>query len=586
MLGKKTTAKEVANDKAERIMLGVAVWCSFYRANPQRFCKDILNIELKMFQQVLIYLMAISQHFVFIAARGLGKTFLCAIFCCWKCYLFPGTKICITSKTRAQGSLVLEKIQKELIPNSDLLRAEIKEITINQSKAEIVFRNHSYIEVVTASDTARGHRANLLVCDEFRMIDKNTIDLVLKKFLTSPRQPGYIKKSQYKHLAERNQEMYLSSAWMKSHWSWELCKDYFVGMLDVSKNYACVRFPYQMSVKEGLLFKEDIEDEMAESSFSDIKFKMEMCAEWIGVTDGGLFNFDDINNVRKIIKPFYAPNTLLSGKGLDIPAKKQGEKRILTADIALMSSKRRDNDATSIFLNSLIPDKNGKCTSNMVYTENCEGIITQDLVLKLRRYFKYFECDYIGIDAKGLGAPIMDLLMHECYDPDTGETYPALNCCNNIDFQERCPDKNAPKVIWAIMGSPQFNNDATIALRSGIQQGKIRFLESEYGCEDILRKIVKNYDRLTPSEKTALQLPYINTGLMVNELVNLDYESTNNVIRVHEKPGARKDRYSSVSYNYYIALQVERSMAKNYAKTKKIEINFRAPAMRRGSYGR
>ena len=83
-----------------------------------------------------------------------------------------------------------------------------------------------------------------------------------------------------------------------------------------------------------------------------------------------------------------------------------------------------------------------------------------------------------------------------------------------------------------------------------------------------------------------VQMPYINTGLMVNELVNLDYEATNNVIRVHEKPGARKDRYSSVSYNYYIAQQIERSMVKKYAKTKKIEINFRAPNMRRGLYGR
>ena len=70
---------------------------------------------------------------------------------------------------------------------------------------------------------------------------------------------------------------------------------------------------------------------------------------------------------------------------------------------------------------------------------------------------------------------------------------------------------------------------------------------------------------------------------MLNELVNLEYEATNNVIKVHEKPGARKDRYSSVSYNYYIAQQVERSMAKNYAKSKKIEINFRAPNLRRGS---
>ena len=174
--------------------------------------------------------------------------------------------------------------------------------------------------------------------------------------------------------------------------------------------------------------------------------------------------------------------------------------------------------------------------------------------------------------------------MHECYDPETGEVYPPLNCCNNTDFQDRCPDRNAPKVIWAIMGSPQFNNDVTIALRSGIQQGRIRFLDSEYDCEELLRAQFKGYDKMTPTERTALQLPFINTGLMVNELVNLDYEATNNLIRVHEKPGARKDRYSSVSYNYYIAMQVERSMAKNYAKTKKIEINFRAPARRRGTF--
>ena len=48
-MAKKATAKELVNDKAERVMLGVATWCSFYRANPQRFCKDFLNIKLRMF---------------------------------------------------------------------------------------------------------------------------------------------------------------------------------------------------------------------------------------------------------------------------------------------------------------------------------------------------------------------------------------------------------------------------------------------------------------------------------------------------------------------------------------------------------
>lgn len=513
----------------------------------------------------------------------LGKTYLTAVFLVVRCILWPHTKAVVAAKTRSQGTQILEKITKELMPNSGLLRGEIKDVIINQSNAQITFRNGSYIEVVTANDNSRGHRANLLVCDEFRMIDKDVIDLVLRRFLTVARQPGYLKKKEYKHLIERPKEMYLSSSWFQSHWSWQLCKDYFVSMLDPNKKYFCFRFPYQMPVKEGMLSIEQVEDEMAESSFSDIKFRMEMEAMFIGATDGGLFSFDDINKVRNLKKPFYAPNVILGGKDFVPPAKKPGEKRILTADIALMSSKHNDNDATSIFLNSLVPDSSGRCTSNMVYTENCEGIITQDLVLKLRRYFKWFDCDYIGIDAKGLGAPIMDLLMHECYDPETGETYPPLNCCNNPDFQERCPDKTAPKVIWAIMGSAQLNNDATIALRSGIQQGRIRFLESEYDCEDLLRKEIKGYDKLTPTEKTALQLPFINTGLMVNELVNLEYEATNNVIKVHEKPGARKDRYSSVSYNYYIAQQVERSMVKNYAKSKKIEINFRAPNLRRGS---
>lgn len=58
------------NDKAERIMEGVNVWCSFYRANPQRFVKDYLNVSLKLFQKILIYMMNISTAFMYIASRG------------------------------------------------------------------------------------------------------------------------------------------------------------------------------------------------------------------------------------------------------------------------------------------------------------------------------------------------------------------------------------------------------------------------------------------------------------------------------------------------------------------------------------
>ena len=51
-LNNKKSDTELAAEKSERIMNGVAAWCSFYRANPQRFVKDYLNINLKWFQKM------------------------------------------------------------------------------------------------------------------------------------------------------------------------------------------------------------------------------------------------------------------------------------------------------------------------------------------------------------------------------------------------------------------------------------------------------------------------------------------------------------------------------------------------------
>lgn len=74
----------------------------------------------------------------------------------------------------------------ELKPNSPELAAEIddKNSKINGTNAMIAFHNTSYIKVVTAADSARSNRANLLLLDEFRLISPNTIDQILRKFLT------------------------------------------------------------------------------------------------------------------------------------------------------------------------------------------------------------------------------------------------------------------------------------------------------------------------------------------------------------------------------------------------------------------
>lgn len=90
-------------DRYNKILEGAAYYGSFYRENPDKFVEEYLHIRLKLFQRILICMMFWSTVFVFIAARGLGKSFLSAIYCVVRCILYPGTRICIASGTRGQA---------------------------------------------------------------------------------------------------------------------------------------------------------------------------------------------------------------------------------------------------------------------------------------------------------------------------------------------------------------------------------------------------------------------------------------------------------------------------------------------------
>ena len=561
---KKKTTREVETEELNRVMETVAERAAFYRANPQRFVRDYLGItNLKWFQEVILYMMNNCVYFMYLASRGQGKTHIFAIFCCIRCILYPGTHICVVSKTRKQAQEVLDRIVKVFMPMSVNLQSEISEIVFNGQESHIEFYNGSRIFVATANDNTRHYRATLLLVDEFVKVDPTIIESVLKKFLSEIRSPKYLEKPEYAHLQERSRELYASSCWYESHWSFEKSITYLKNILE-GRSYGMCALPYQLPIKEGLLIREQVEDEMSEATFSDVSFHMEMKALWWSDTDGGLYSHEDVERNRVLPYAWYPPSVVpsMQDKHMRIPKRGAKEKRILSADLALMAStNKKDNDAASIFINSLTPISQTKCMSNIVYTENIEGMRADDLALMIRRRVEEYDCDYLVIDAKGLGLPIVDLLMKDMNDPQTGLIYGALDCCNNDEISARCAVRGAPKKIWAVMGSANFNSEAALGLREAFRQGAIRLLVSEYDCEDYLTKL-SGYSKLSIGEKADLRLPYVHTTLLGNELINLEYEAKNGIIKVQEKSGMRKDRYSSLSYNIYVAKELERRMAR------------------------
>lgn len=571
------TVKEIEQDKTQRLMNTVAWRCAYYRANPQRYVEEVLGIQLKLFQKIILYAMMHNNFTMYLAARGQGKTYLTALFCIVRCILFPGTKVVVSSGTLKQANEVLLKIQDDFMKHSAILRTEIEKCNIGQNDSAIYLKNGSWIKARTSSQNSRSARANCIIVDEFRMVDLEIINTVLRKFLTSPRHPNYLNKPEYAHLTERNKEIYMSSCWLKSHWSWEKAQAYTLAFFDDAKKYFICGLPYQISIMENLLSAEQIMDEMTENDFNLLSFQMEMECLWFGDTDGSLFKFDEINKRRKIKNIFY-PLQFYNDK-LTIPSVGATEERILSVDVALMaSSKKKKNDASALFINNAIQIDAVTYNSNFVYGESFEGLTTDELGIIVMRYFYKYKCTQLVLDTNGIGLGVYDFICKDQYDSETGITYKALTCCNDSDMALRCKVKDAKKVVWSVKATSAFNNEICVLLRNGIQNGKINFPISEQNCSDLLKDIYKGYSKLSFQEQLKLEMAYIQTTMAVFELIKLDHEIKNGQIKVKEVSGMRKDRYSSIAYNYWCMCQLELKLKPKKQQTNHNEMfKIRAP---------
>ena len=550
------TQTEIEKDKQQKIMDTIAWKAGYYRANPHRYVSEVLGLSLKWFQQILLWCMMHYNFVMYLAARGQGKTYLTALFCCVRCILFPGTKIVVSSGTLKQANEVLLKIQDDFMKQSSILRSEIEKCNIGQNDASIYFKNGSWIKTRTSSENSRSARANCIVVDEFRMVDETVINTVLRKFLTSPRQPKYLQKPEYAHMQERNKEIYMSSAYFKSSWAYRKAQSYTLNFFDDTKKYFICGLPYQVSVREGLLSRSQLEDEMSEADYNELVQQMEMECLWFGDTDGSLFKFDELTARRRLRKAF--PPLSFCNDKITIPKLTTTGKRILSIDVALMqSTKKKKNDASAIFINDLIQVNDTAYQSNFVYGETFEGLKTDELGMIVMKYFYEYQCTDLVLDTNGIGLGVYDFIIKDQVCQENGKRYQAMTCINDKDMAERCKVRDANKVVWSVKANANFNNEICVLLRNGIQNGKINFLISEQDADSSLKETYKGYFKMSPTEQAKLKMSYVQTTFAVYELIKLDHEVKNGNIKVKEVEGMRKDRYSSIAYSYWCACQLE-----------------------------
>ena len=537
--------------KSEKLMNGVGVWTAYWRKRPDRFAEDVYGIRLKNFQKFLLCLMMRDVYTMFLASRGLGKTFLTALYCIIRCILYPGTKIVVAAGQKSQSmKIVTEKIP-EIIEGRPLLKREIEAIRtgLNEDRPNVSFRNGSWIKVVAATDGARSARANILILDEFRMIDENVYRAVLRPFLAVNRQPGYRSKPEYANYPlERNQEIFLSSCYFKSNWAYDRYK-VFRNAMKQGKGYGVYVFPYQMAVKSGLKDKRQVIDELQEEDFDPILWQMEQDAIFYGQAANAWFDYEKIDKVRNVNYPIYPINyyDLMKDKKFIQPEKKSvsidgklmHEIRVLCVDIATMAGKI--NDASAYILLSLIPDARGYLRK-VSYLENMEGGHTVLQTLRIRQLYEELNCDYIVLDREHAGIAIYDNLSVPFYDKETCKEYPPMVSMNEEDIRARCEYDDALEVIYTVHGTEVFNDEIARNLRDMIMRRRLQMLGDNEDMITYLNQFPE-YITASPETKALLESPYIETRLLINEMILLEGEfSEKGTLKLKTIGRNRKDR--------------------------------------------
>lgn len=551
---------DLSKSSSENLKNGVALWASFYRENPHRFIMDYLGFSLFIFQQILIYAMDKSTLFCFIASRGLGKSWLTAVYCCCRCILYPGTKIVIASKTKAQAQgIIVEKINDLLMPQSIALRKEIKEIGKSKNNCYVEFWNTSTIKVVASNDNARYIRSHVLISDEYLLMDEEMVEKVLIPTTTGTRQPGYLQYDEYKDLVEENKQIYLSSAGYKFHWGYKKFKYIFDKMLRGDTSFAC-SIPFTCSLEHGLVTKKMIKDEMEKESTTGAGFLMEYCGIFYGENANAYFKSEHINACRtKSVKAFYPPTTeeyidWKNGKKKKtwrIP-RVSGEFRVIGVDCATAVGSQNDNSVYTLM--RLLPDGD-RFRREVVHIESYNGMYSEKQAIRIKQLFYDFEADKIIMDTAGMSSVWSDMQKSQ-YDNDRDETYDRFTCYNEDNTVDKDLAYGAIPVVYSHKPSTEPNHIMAQSLQDKFKTKTIKLLISDIDAKFELCEN-ESFVLLPPDEQARILAPYLQTTAMMNELINLEFKWVQGKIKLEEKSGHRKDRYSSIAYANYLADMIE-----------------------------
>jgi hypothetical protein len=519
---------------------------SYYRYYIDEFAIHILGLKLFPFQRVILRSMARYQSSCLIACRGLGKSYIVAVFYICMAILYPNIKLGIASGNSQQArNVIIQKIKGELAKNESVAREINFPIKTSSDDCVVEFKNGSEIRAITLAqdrggDGARSWRFHAILVDEARLVKDNIIEEILIPMTKTKRQNAILWNK-----TEKGKVIFISSAYLKTSSLYSRFKFHYDEMVNGNKNYMSICFPYQVGVQAGLFDQDDIEKELEKPQMTKDKFAYEFEGVFVGSSGESYYPYE-----------LTLPCRVLERCEFEQP-KKSNSIYIITHDVAVSNAQGSDNACTHVI--KLKPKPNGTYIKQVVYTKVVNGMSLnkQRDMLRELLHLKFPNTIKLLIDAQGSGAglPSMFYESWEYKDQKTGTVteYPPLI---QDDDPESMVLEGALPLIRGIHGMNNFVNMYYPYMKGCFEDGSLELLLQSTDV-DSLYKI----NEMTFEE----YMQHVEHDILQSELSNIKQDFTSNEKMTYTRivSNKKRDRATSLMYGLSFVCELETENKKN-----------------------
>lgn len=515
-----------------------ADFCSFYKWFPDLFL-DLIKpekggINLHLDQRILLrsILRFISVYGVF--PRAFAKTMLEVLAYMLVSIFYPCSHLAVTAQTKENAADLLQSKYNELVRFYPMLANEVVKTRFSKGVAEIEFKNGSILDILVNGQQSKGQRRHKINIEESALLNNELYEDALAPIVNMGR--STVGKAAIVDPCELNHQInFFTTAGFRG-------SDEFVRSVTMVKQMVELKGTFVLGAGWELpcwygrgLSKSAILQKKKE--VSTVSFAQNYESKWVGVSDSALVDINKLLACRTLSSPICG-------------IQNDDEEYYIGVDVA--RSENTANNQSSAAIIRVKRNTIGRIIAlelvNTIGISNTKNFTGQ--AIEIKKLKNDYKARMVTVDSNGLGTGLVDELLKEQYDPETGL---SLGCWNTVNTDNQPEDvANAERCLFDLKAQ-------------GIQSKIVSdFIDSVDSGK--LKMLVKRKDSdFTVKEKEDMVncvLPYIQTDFLFEEIANLKLKILSNGNLTVEKSVKKmnKDRWSALAYVIYYIMEYENNI--------------------------